>query len=189
MADSKLEVKEEKKETLAKKAPKKATAKKTSTAKAKAEKAPAEVKKAVEEKKVEAKEATKASKTEAKAKVEESKKPAVTVAKAKALTLKVTPRKLRLVTDLVRGKDLDEALGILANISHHKAAKMVEKLLRSASANAVNNFGMKEDKLYVAEIMASDSIRMKRFLPRAKGSASGMVKRYSNMFVALKERN
>ena len=55
-------------------------------------------------------------------------------------------------------------------------------------ANAVNNFNMREDRLYVASIMASDSVKMKRYLPRAKGSASGLVKRYSNLYVVVKER-
>ena len=119
---------------------------------------------------------------------EEVKKPLVTEAKAKALTLKVTPRKCRLVVDLVRGKSCNEALEILFN-THKEAAPMVAKVIKSAVANAVNNFNMREDKLYVASIMASDSVKMKRYLPRAKGSASGMVKRFTNLYVVVKEKN
>ena len=119
---------------------------------------------------------------------EEVKKPLVTEAKAKALTLKVTPRKCRLVVDLVRGKSCSEALEILFN-THKEAAPMVAKVIKSAVANAVNNFNMREDKLYVASIMASDSVKMKRYLPRAKGSASGMVKRFTNLYVVVKEKN
>ena len=118
----------------------------------------------------------------------EVKKPLVTEAKAKALTLKVTPRKCRLVVDLVRGKSCSEALEILFN-THKEAAPMVAKVIKSAVANAVNNFNMREDKLYVASIMASDSVKMKRYLPRAKGSASGMVKRFTNLYVVVKEKN
>lgn len=123
-----------------------------------------------------------------KAEVVEAKKPLVTEAHASALTLKVTPRKCRLVCDLVRNKNCNEALEILFN-THKEAATMVAKVIKSAMANAVNNFNMNEDKLYVASIMASDSVKMRRFLPRAKGSASGMVKRFSNLYVSVKERN
>lgn len=111
-----------------------------------------------------------------------------TEASAKALNVKVTPRKARLVIDLVRGKDVDVALDILNN-THKRAASSVSKVIKSAYANAVNNFNMNGDKLYVAEIMASDSIKMKRYLPRARGSASGLVKRFANIYVTVKERN
>ena len=123
-----------------------------------------------------------------KAEVVETKKPLVTEAHASALTLKVTPRKCRMVCDLVRNKNCNEALEILFN-THKEASTMVAKVIKSAMANAVNNFNMNEDKLYVASIMASDSVKMRRFLPRAKGSASGMVKRFSNLYVTVKERN
>ncbi|MFA7222819.1 MAG: 50S ribosomal protein L22 [Bacilli bacterium] len=130
----------------------------------------------------------KASKKEDKKPVE-VKKPTVTEAKASALNVKLTPRKARYVIDSIRGKDVDEALGILANTGRDKASRIVSKVIASAKANAVNNFNMNEDKLYVASIMTSDSIKMERFLPRAKGSASSMVKRYANIYVTVKERN
>lgn len=120
-------------------------------------------------------------------KVEEPKVEIRTEAKASALNVKVTPRKARYVIDVVRGKDVKEALAILSTL-RHKAAPMVAKVIKSAEANAVNNFNMNEDKLYVASIMASDSIKMKRYLPRAKGSASGLVKRFANIYVVVKER-
>lgn len=123
-----------------------------------------------------------------KAEVVETKKPLVTEAHASALTLKVTPRKCRMVCDLVRNKNCNEALEILFN-THKEASTMVAKVIKSAMANATNNFNMNEDKLYVASIMASDSVKMRRFLPRAKGSASGMVKRFTNLYVTVKERN
>lgn len=117
----------------------------------------------------------------------ETKQPLRSEAKAKVISAKVTPRKARLVIDLVRGKDVEEALQILS-VTNKRASSIVYKLIKSAKANAVNNFGMDESKLYVAEIQASDSIKMKRYLPRAKGSASGMVKRFANIYVTLKVR-
>ncbi|MCR5184501.1 MAG: 50S ribosomal protein L22 [Bacilli bacterium] len=110
-----------------------------------------------------------------------------TEARAIAKNVRVTPRKARLVINLVRGKDVKEALGILANVN--KAASVpVAKLIKSAAANATNNFGMDEDKLYVATIYANDGLRMKRYMPRAKGSASGLVKRNSHLTVVVKMR-
>ena len=150
----------------------------------KAPKTKKEEKAEVKAAKKEAKAAKKAEKAEAKKPV----KPTVTEAHAKAIGVKCTPRKARLVIDLVRGKDCDEALGILNNVNH-KACKPVAKLIKSAMANATNNFNMNEDKLYVAVIQASDGIKMRRYLPRAKGSASGLVKRFCNIFVTVKERN
>lgn len=114
-------------------------------------------------------------------------KPVVTEARASANDVRVTPRKARLVIDLVRGKAVNEALGILENVNK-AASPIVAKVIKSAAANAMNNFGMKEEKLYVAEIWANDGIRMKRFLPRAKGSASGLIKRSSKITVVVKER-
>ena len=145
---------------------KKASAKKAAP---KAEKAEAP-KKAKEEKKAEA-----------------PKKPMPTEARAIAKNVRVTPRKVRLVIDLVRGLQVKQALGILANV-HKAASEPVAKVIKSAAANATNNFGMDEDALYIAEIYATDGLRMKRYLPRAKGSASGLVKRASNITVVVKMR-
>ena len=181
----------EEKKTAVKKAPAKAAAPK----KAPAKKAPVKKVEApvAEEVKVEApvviEKPAKAEKKAKKAekKVEAPKKPQVTEARAVAKDVRVTPRKARLVIDLVRGKGVNEALGILYNVNR-AASPLVAKVIRSAAANAINNFGMDEEKLYVAEIYASDGIKMKRFLPRAKGSASGLVKRTSHISVVVKER-
>lgn len=154
-----------KEETVKEKAPKKAAKK---TTKAKAEKA-------------EAKKTKKAVKAE-------PAKPVVTEAHASSLNVRVTPRKVRLVIDLVRGKDVDYALKMLARVNK-SAATPVAKLIKSAAANATNNFGMDYTRLYVAMIQASDGIKMKRYLPRAKGSSSGLVKRTSNIYVTVKERD
>ncbi len=148
--------------------------------------APANEKEAKKAAKKAEKAAAKAEKAAKKAE-KETKQPLRSEAKAKVISAKVTPRKARLVIDLVRGKDVEEALQILS-VTNKRASSIVYKLIKSAKANAVNNFGMDESKLYVAEIQASDSIKMKRYLPRAKGSASGMVKRFSNIYVTLKER-
>mgnify|MGYP002622275863 CR=1 FL=1 len=122
------------------------------------------------------------------AKVEEKpKKPQPTEARATSMNVRVTPRKARLVIDLVRGKDVRVALGILANVNR-AASEPVSKTIKSAAANAVNNFGMDEDSLYIAEIYANDGMRIKRFIPRAKGSASGLVKRCCHITVVVKMR-
>lgn len=162
---------------------KKATTTKKAPAKKVAKEEPKEEVVTPTEEKVEKKAPTKKAK-----KAPEAPKALRTEASAKALNVKVTPRKARLVIDLVRGKDVDVALDILNN-THKRAASSVAKVIKSAYANAVNNFNMNGDKLYVAEIMASDSIKMKRYLPRAKGSASGLVKRFANVYVTVKERN
>ncbi len=137
--------------------------------------------------KAEKKPAKKAPAKKVEKKPEAPKKPMPTEARAIAKNVRVTPRKIRLVIDLVRGKDVKEALGILANINK-AAAVPVSKLIKSAAANATNNFGMDEDKLYIATIYANDGLRMKRYLPRAKGSASGLVKRASHITVIVKMR-
>ena len=114
-------------------------------------------------------------------------KPMPTEAKATALNVRVTPRKARLVIDLIRGKSVSEAVAILEN-TNKAASAPVLKVLKSAVANATNNFGMDEEKLYVASIYANDGLRMKRYLPRAKGSASGLVKRNCHITVVVKMR-
>ena len=133
-----------------------------------------------------AKEAKKADK-KAEAKVEKPAKVMPTEAKAIAKNVRLTPRKARLVIDLVRGKSVKEALGILANVNRAASAP-VSKVIKSAAANATNNFGMDEDALYIASIYANDGLRMKRYIPRAKGSASGLVKRDCHITVVVKMR-
>lgn len=122
-------------------------------------------------------------------KVEEVKetKPAVTEARATATNLRLTPRKARLVIDLVRGKDVKLALAILSN-TNRAACAPVAKLIKSAVANATNNFGMDKDSLYIASIWANYGLKMKRYMPRAKGSASGLVKRNCHITVVVKMR-
>ena len=105
-------------------------------------------------------------------------------AKAIARTVGVTPRKARLVVDLVRGKTVVEALEILS-VLNKSAVTPVTKVIKSAVANATNNFNMDESSLYIKEAYVDDSIRMRRFLPRAKGSASGLVKRTCHITIVV----
>lgn len=162
---------------------------KKTTAKKTAKKVAEPVEEVKEEAKVEeapkAKKATKKAKEEKK--VEAPKKPMPTEARAIAKNVRVTPRKVRLVIDLVRGLPVKQALGILSNVNR-AASEPVMKVIKSAAANAINNFGMDEDALYIAEIYANEGLRMKRYLPRAKGSASGLVKRASHITVVVKMR-
>jgi large subunit ribosomal protein L22 len=167
---------ETKKKTV-KAAPEKTTEK---AAPKKAEKAP-KAEKAVKADKVE-----KVEKADAKKEVK-AEKVSVKEAHAFSRDVRVTPRKVRLVIDLVRGKNVNEALGILSRLNR-AASTPVIKLIKSAAANATNNFSLDGSKLYISNIQASDGIRMKRFEPRGKGSSSPLIKRCSNITCTVKER-
>ena len=108
-------------------------------------------------------------------------------AKAVAKYVRMSPSKLKPVTDLVRGKDLDEALTIL-KFTPGKSAELVEKVVQSAAANAENNHDMDVSKLYVAEIYANKGPTMKRWRAGAQGRAGMILKRSSHIGVTLKER-
>ena len=123
----------------------------------------------------------------ARKKVEEDKKPEPRDVKATAKTVRVTTRKAKLVLDLIRGKDIKEALAILKFLPN-KAARITYKVAKSAVANATHNFQMDEDKLYVKECYANEGVTLKRFMPRAKGSASPIMKRTSHITVVVAER-
>ena len=135
----------------------------------------------------EVKEVEEAPKAKKAKKAEAPVKEARTEARAIATNVRITPRKARLVIDQVRGKDVKVALGLLKNINK-AASEPVSKVIRSAAANAINNFGMDDNALYVAEIYANDGLKMKRYMPRAKGSASGLVKRTCHITVVVKMR-
>ena len=106
----------------------------------------------------------------------------ITSAKAMARTVRVSPRKTRLVLDLIRGKNVADAIAIL-KFTPNKAARIVEKTLNSAIANAENNFGLEKANLVVSETFANEGPTMKRFRPRAKGSASPINKRTTHVTV------
>ena len=104
--------------------------------------------------------------------------------KATAKTLRIQPRKARLVLDLIRGKDVEEAAAILKFLPN-KGGYLVGKVLHSAVANAVNNNDLDESKLYVKACWADEGITLKRFMPRAKGSARAIHKRTSHITVVV----
>lgn len=111
----------------------------------------------------------------------------ITSAKATAKTVRVSPRKTRLVIDLIRGKRVADAIAIL-KFTPTKAAVEVEKVLNSAIANAENNFGLEKANLVVSETFVNEGPTMKRFRPRAKGSASPINKRTSHITVVVAEK-
>jgi len=108
-------------------------------------------------------------------------------AKAVAKYIRVSPRKMKFVCNMVRNKNVDEALTIL-KFYPNKGAKILEKVVKSATANAENNFSMDRDKLYVSEVYANQGPTLKRFRPRAKGSAFKILKRSSHVGAVVKER-
>lgn len=108
-------------------------------------------------------------------------------AKAVARYLRVSPFKARQVADLLRGKDVKEAVGIL-RYTNKKSAPLINKVLKSAMANAEHNYDMDSDDLYVAEIYINEGPTIKRMQPRAYGRADVRRHRTSHITVVLKER-
>ena len=100
---------------------------------------------------------------------------------------RISARKVKIVADLIRGKNVDEALAIV-KFTPKASSEIIEKLLKSAIANAENNHGMKSNNLYVAEIYANQGPTMKRIRPAAKGSAVRIRKRTSHITIKLRER-
>lgn len=109
-------------------------------------------------------------------------------AKATLRMLRITPRKTRLVADLIRGKDIEEAEGIL-RFTQRRPAEPMLKLLESAKANAVNNHNMDEHSLFVKEIQVNEGPTLMRYLPRARGRADRMAKRTCHIHIVLEERS
>jgi large subunit ribosomal protein L22 len=107
--------------------------------------------------------------------------------KATVSYARVSVTKACFVLDAIRGKDVASALGILA-YNNRYASKVIEKLLKSAIANAENNNGMKAEDLYVAECYANKGPTMKRIQPRAQGRAYRIEKRTSHITIVLDER-
>jgi large subunit ribosomal protein L22 len=113
-----------------------------------------------------------------------------TLVKEARATLKfarISSRKVKIVADLIRGKDVDEALAIM-KFTPKASSEVLEKLLKSAIANAENNHDMKHENLYVAEIFANQGPTLKRIRPAAKGSAVRIRKRTSHITIVLKEK-
>jgi large subunit ribosomal protein L22 len=103
---------------------------------------------------------------------------------AKHRYARISPRKARLVADLIRGLPVDRALEILA-FTKQKSALLLKKLLYSAVANAEHNKRMDVDVLKIQSIVVDEGPRMKRWMPRAKGRATPILKRSSHIVVIL----
>ncbi len=111
----------------------------------------------------------------------------VTEARAVAKYIMISPRKARQVVDLIRGKDVAEALAIL-KFTPHKATVPVTKVLKSAIANAEHNYELNSDNLYVKEIYVDAGPSLKRIKPRAQGRADLIRKRTSHITVVVSEK-
>ena len=108
-------------------------------------------------------------------------------AKAILRYARISPRKVKIVLDLIKNKSVAEAMGILNN-TPKAASEYLIKLLNSAIANATNNHNMDIEKLYVAEVYANPGPILKRIMPRAQGRAFRIRKRTSHITLVLKER-
>jgi large subunit ribosomal protein L22 len=109
--------------------------------------------------------------------------------KASATHIRISPRKVRMVVDTVRGKSVSQALNIL-EFTRKKAASPVQKLLKSAVANALENGGVNDaDALVIDRIMVDEGPTLKRYMPRARGRATPIRKRTSHIRIMLRERD
>jgi len=107
-------------------------------------------------------------------------------AKASLRYARISSRKVKIVADLIRGKNVEEALATL-KFAPKASSEILEKLLKSAIANAENNHFMNRSNLYVAEIYANQGPTLKRIRPAAKGSAVRIRKRTSHITIVLRE--
>lgn len=108
-------------------------------------------------------------------------------AKSIARYVRIAPRKVRIVADLIRGKDIDDALAIL-RFTPKRGAVILEKVLRSAVANAENNFDMNVDNLFVSTCFVDQGPTLKRIHPRSRGQAFSILKHTSHITVIVKEK-
>ena len=109
------------------------------------------------------------------------------VAKAHLKYLRISPRKVKIVADLIRGKSVSQATAILKT-TPKSASEPLLKLLNSAAANAENNHSMDPEKLYVSEIYATPGPIIKRIMPRAQGRAYRINKRTSHVTLTVAEK-
>ena len=108
-------------------------------------------------------------------------------AKAIAKYIRIAPRKVRIVADLIRGKSIGEAFAILQH-TPKVASEVIEKVLKSAVANAEHNYDMNVDSLYVSTVFVDQGPTMKRIHPRSRGQAFKILKRSSHVTVMVKEK-
>ncbi len=100
--------------------------------------------------------------------------------------IRIAPRKVRLVADLIRNKKIGEAISILDN-TNKKSSQYLKKLVKSAVANAVNNNSLEADKLYISKLLVNEGPTLKRFNPRAHGRAYSILKRSSKISIELSD--
>eukprot|EP01064_Diplonema_japonicum_P010916 TRINITY_DN18153_c0_g2_i1.p2 TRINITY_DN18153_c0_g2~~TRINITY_DN18153_c0_g2_i1.p2 ORF type:complete len:114 (+),score=0.74 TRINITY_DN18153_c0_g2_i1:193-534(+) len=108
-------------------------------------------------------------------------------AKAVARTVRIAPRKARLVMDLIRGKQVGEAVSIL-NLTPRAASPIIEKVLKSAIANAEHNYEMDANNLVISQAFVDEGPTLKRFRPRAMGRPSQINKRTSHITIVVSEK-
>jgi large subunit ribosomal protein L22 len=109
------------------------------------------------------------------------------IAKARARFIRVAPRKVRKVADLIRGKNVEEALNVL-QFTPKYASKKLARLLKSAVSNADQKPGVNIDKLYVKTVFVDGGPQIKRFRPRAMGRATQILKKTSHVTLLLDQR-
>ncbi|MDR0906298.1 MAG: 50S ribosomal protein L22 [Oscillospiraceae bacterium] len=110
-----------------------------------------------------------------------------TSAKAQLNYARIAPRKVKIVCDLIRGKDTKTAAALL-NSTPKAASELLLKLIKSAVANAENNFALDPDKLYISETYANPGPILKRMMPRAQGRGFRINKRTSHITVVVAEK-
>ncbi len=108
-------------------------------------------------------------------------------AKAEAKYVRISPRKVKPIADLVRGKNVDEAMAIL-KFTPNKGAKLLSKVVHSAKHNATNNHNMDESKLFISKVYANQGPTMKRWKAGSKGMANPFKHRMSHIGVVIEER-
>ena len=111
-----------------------------------------------------------------------------TEAKAVAKTIRIAPRKTRLIIDLIRGKSVNEAFAILRN-QPQRAARVIEKVLQSATSNAVNNFKLNEEKLFVKTCYVDEGIVMTRAKMDSRGHVGRNDHKTSHITIVVSELN
>lgn len=101
--------------------------------------------------------------------------------------IRMSPRKVRLVADLVRGMSVDKAIGVL-KLTPKEAARAVEKAINSAASNAIQNYGLAREDLFVSTIHADEGPTLKRMKAGARGRYKPILKRSSHITVGVAER-
>jgi len=107
--------------------------------------------------------------------------------KASARFVRVAPRKVRVVVDLIRGKSVNEALALLKFVPK-RASEPVAKVIASAAANAEHNFNLNKDNLIISQAYVDQGPTLKRYHPRQRGQAFPILKRTSHITVVVKEK-